>query len=132
MKIKRPIHEDREEAILVALKRGGRLAGADLFQVTEAFFSRREQFSGVISGMTRSRKVAVDMVGDTRFYSLPSEDRPPAPAAASRDIQPETPPSLRIDEIYTRNARDMVNRIRARQVKPYVRNNPDKPHREAV
>lgn len=132
MKSKHPVYEDREEAILVALKRGGRLAATELFRTTEAFFVRREQFSGTISGMTRSRKVVVDVVGDTRFYSLPPEDRQAAPVAVSPVIQSETPPCLRIDELYTRNARDMVNRIRARQVKPYVRNNPDKPHREAV
>lgn len=117
MKMKRSVYEDREEAIRLAIKRKERpIMSDELFDIVQAFFSCRQQFSGTIGGMTRAKRVLVEYIGDVRFYRLPDGAAPvettkgetPSEASAIED----TSPPLRIDELYTRGALALVASIR--------------------
>lgn len=122
MKARRSVHEDRDEAIFVALKRGKKpLSADDLYKIIQPFFSHRNQFSGTMGGLVKTRKVAVDNVGETKFYSLLADE-----VGKSVPQGPRETPVVRIDEIYTRKAQAMVLAIREKNVKPSASNNPDK------
>lgn len=123
MKAKRKIYDEREDAILLAIKRAKKpIQSEQLYEVVHSFFSNKRQFTGMMGGMTKSKRVVTARDGKYRFYSLLESDSEPDSVTTSAPSEP-TP---RIDQLFTRRAAAMHASMQARKVKPMMWNNPEK------
>lgn len=128
MKSKSQPYDEREESIRIAVNRSkGPLSSEELYAIVHPFFSSKRQFSSMMGGMTKGKRITSVKNGKNRFYS-PSDNHEANTSAEKSQCPASLPVDRppRIDEIFTKNAAAFHAAMRSRKIKPMMTNDPDK------